>query len=66
MLLECRFSFHSILKASCYIIVYVNDNIKIYNDGVKLKYEVSQVVKIDENIKLDDLKRRSEKIIINS
>lgn len=50
----------SILKIS-YIIVHVNDNIKICNNRVKFECEVSKVNKVNENIMLDDLKKKNIK-----
>lgn len=45
--------------------MYINDNIRICNDRVKFECEIPHVIRIEENITLDDLKKKiSEKIIV--
>lgn len=40
------------------IVAYVDGNIKICNNEVKFKCEISEVIRIDEIITLDSLKKK--------
>ena len=48
---------YCVTKMSFYVIVYFSRNIKMCNDGVTFECEVFEIIKVDENIMLDDLKK---------
>lgn len=53
---------------NCYIIVYVNCNIRICNDRVRFECKIPKIIRInDENFTLDGLYEKiREKIIIDN